>query len=267
MLRKLSRLLPKKYRNHLHTKLLQIRTHPLTFRKKQFQPQSETRSQFITYPLLENPLTQLGEKYQPTKRLHNYLVHYWRHFQEVHTKVTRVLEIGVQSDKSIKMWEEFFPNAVIYGIDIEPACKDFSGGRRKVFVGDQSDEKLLDQVVADAGGFFDIIIDDGSHRVFHQLKSFDVLFPKLSSHGIYVIEDTGACVGDTKLKTVNAIKNLVDNIMYYPPGHPFDRWSSLDHFPADSSWADRNIVGISFYRWICFIEKGNNPGDNPYLKT
>ena len=54
----------------------------------------------------DNVLAQLGEKYTPSKRLHNYLPFYWMHFRDIRFEVKRVLEIGVQTDRSIRMWEE-----------------------------------------------------------------------------------------------------------------------------------------------------------------
>jgi len=213
----------------------------------------------------DNPLEELGAKYLPTKRIHNYLPYYWMHFRDIRSEVRNVLEIGVQTDRSIRMWEEFFPNATIHGLDIDPACERLAGGRCKIFIGDQSDRVCLNQVVESAGGHFDIVIDDGSHRVEHQLASFDFLFPMLSDHGIYVVEDTGGCVGDPGLATVNALKAIVDHVMYWPKGFRPEDWPHLDRFPRDASWADKNAIGVAFYRWIVFVMRGNNPADNPYL--
>jgi hypothetical protein len=213
----------------------------------------------------DNPLEELGAKYLPTKRLHNYLPYYWMHFRDIRLEVGKVLEIGVQTDRSIRMWEEFFPNATIYGVDIDPECERLAGGRRVIFIGDQSDRDFLNQVVERAGGHFDIIIDDGSHRVEHQLASFNFLFPTLSDHGIYAVEDTGGCVGDPGLATVNALQALVDRVMYWPKGFRPEDWPHLDQFPHAASWADKNVIGVAFYRWIVFVMRGNNPADNPHL--
>jgi len=114
-------------------------------------------------------------------------------------------------------------------------------------------------------GAFDIIIDDGSHRVEHQLASFDFLFPTMSDHGIYVVEDTGGCVGDPELATVNSLKTLIDSIMYWPKGFQPEDWLHLPSFPDEARWIDKNVVGIAFYRWIVFIMRGKNPRDNPFL--
>lgn len=214
----------------------------------------------------DNPLEALGEKYQPTKRGQGYLPYYWLHFRDIRLDVKKVVEIGVQTDSSIRMWEEFFPNATIYGIDIDEKCKKFEGGRRRVLIGNQGDFAFCQEIIKQTGGGIDIIIDDGSHKVEHQLKSFQWLFPVLSSHGIYAIEDVGGCVGDADLVTVNNIKILVDNIMYWPAGLSPREWSHLAEFPKSADWINKNIIGIAFYRWIVFIMRGKNPQDNPYLK-
>jgi len=212
-----------------------------------------------------NALEELGAKYRPTKRRHNYLPYYWMHFRDIRFAVKNVLEIGVQTDRSIRMWEEFFPHATIHGIDIDPECSRFEGGRRRMFIGDQGDPDFLHRVVERSGGAFDIVIDDGSHRVEHQLATFDFLFPAMSDHGIYVVEDTGGCVGDPELATVRSLTALVDSIMYWPRGFQARNWMYLSEFPPDARWIDRNVVGIAFYRWIVFIMRGRNPGDNPFL--
>jgi hypothetical protein len=213
-----------------------------------------------------NILEELGNKYKPTKQLHNYLIYYWLHFRDIRLEVRSVLEIGLETDRSIRMWEEFFPNATVYGVDINPQCQQLEGNRRRVFIGDQSDLQFLDKVVNEAGGSFDIVIDDGSHRVEHQLKTFDFLFPRLTAHGIYVMEDTGGPVGDFNLITVKALRALVDNIMYWPKGLDPGTWPNLAKFSDGASWIDRNIIGVAFYRWIVFVMRGRNPEDNPFLK-
>jgi len=179
--------------------------------------------------------------------------------------VKNVLEVGIQTDKSIRMWEEFFPNATIHGIDIEPGCKQFEGDRRRMHVGDQSDRAFLARVVAAADGPFDIVIDDGSHRVEHQLTTFDCLFPAMAEHGIYVVEDTGGCVGDPELVTIGALETLVESIQHWPNGVQPSDWPRVHEFPGSASWADRHVIGIAIYRWIVFVMRGRNPQDNPFL--
>lgn len=226
-------------------------------------PENSPKSPFSFSVSRNNPLEELGAKYLPSKRLHNYLIYYWMHFRDIRFDVKKVIEIGVQTDRSIRMWEDFFPNATIYGVDIDSKCKQFEGGRRKILIGDQSDSDFCHQVIQETSGEIDIIIDDGSHRVEHQLKSFSLLFPAMTDHGIYVIEDVG--VGDPELATVNALKGLIDSIMYWPKGFATRNWPHLVDFPDEAKWIDKNVIGIAFYRWIVFVMRGKNPQDNPFL--
>lgn len=220
------------------------------------------------YPFLvssDNPLHALGETWQPTKRLHNYLPLYWMHFRDIRQSVRNVIEIGVQTECSVRMWEEFFPNATIHGLDIDPACKCHEGGRIRIHTGSQADPAFLRSVLDAMEGAPDIVIDDGSHAPNHQIATFNELFPALSQHGVYVIEDTGGVVNDMELQTVNEMKTLVDHVMHWPDSYDPSDWPYLHTFGDAASWAERHVIGVAFYRWICFVFRGRNPEDNPYL--
>lgn len=266
------RVLPKRARTWLLSRrwLLYLirKRRSLIAPKRLFFAHSPDDSLQSPFPFLvskNNVLEELGTKYMPSKRTHNYLAYYWMHFRDIRLDVRSVLEIGVQTDRSICMWEEFFPNATIYGVDIDPTCKKFEGDRRRILIGDQGDPEFLRQVMQEPRWAFDVIIDDGSHRVDHQLKTFEMLLPAMSDHGIYVIEDTGGCVADYELTTINALMPLIDSVMYWPRGFDPRNWPHLTEFPADAKWSDKNIVGIAFYRWIVFVMRGKNPQDNPFL--
>jgi hypothetical protein len=212
-------------------------------------------------------LSQLGAKYLPSKRNHNYLPYYWLHFRDVRHDVRHMLEIGLQTDHSIRMWEEFFPAAIIYGIDIDAECKHFAGGRRRIFIGDQSDPLFLRSVVDEIGAPLDIVIDDGSHLPAHQLATFEYLYPAMADHGIYVIEDTGGCVGDTGLHVINTLKTLVDRVNYWPTDYPGERWRYLAKLPDKAGWAAKHTIGVAFYAWMVVVMRGRNPEDNPFFLT
>lgn len=112
--------------------------------------------------------------------------------------VRRVLEIGICVTRDIKngrtgaslfMWEEFFPNAQIYGIDIDRASM-VNKGRISSYWGDQGDEASLHVAVEGMGGpGFDVIVDDGSHDPVLQLAAARTMLPMLNVGGTYFIED------------------------------------------------------------------------------
>jgi len=208
---------------------------------------------------------QLGAIYGPTKVNHGYMRWYGRHFDPIRHQVQRVLEIGVQTDRSIKMWEEYFPNAEIIGLDIDPACKAYSGGRRTVVIGDQSDESFMDSLGRTFGPF-DVVIDDGSHIPDHILLGFQKLFPYLTENALYVMEDIGGVTGDFTGSVHTFLKQLVDGINFWPQGAPCAFWPYVGTLEGECPILFERIIGVSFYRWMCFIECGKNPQVNQKIK-
>jgi hypothetical protein len=124
---------------------------------------------------------------------HHYIPIYERYFGPFRGNPVRMLEIGVSKGGSLDMWRKYLgPDAIIFGIDIDPNCARYDGMCAQVRIGSQADPKFLASVIAEMGGV-DIVLDDGSHRNPHINASLDVLFPLLSDGGIYLVEDTHAC--------------------------------------------------------------------------
>lgn len=102
----------------------------------------------------------------------------------------RILEIGVWKGSSLRMWEEYFPNASIVGVDILPESASIETKRAEVVTGDATDAAFLRKVVDERlGGSVDLVIDDGSHVLEHQIMALESLFPRLNDHGLYCVED------------------------------------------------------------------------------
>jgi hypothetical protein len=92
-------------------------------------------------------LQELGLKYGTDKASHmfrgiSYLDIYDRHFYEIRDSVKSFVEIGILNGKSLLMWREYFPNATIVGIDINPECKSYESERIKIYIGDQNDDNF-----------------------------------------------------------------------------------------------------------------------------
>lgn len=107
-------------------------------------------------------------------------------------KVKNVLEIGVLKGDSLRMWEEYFPKAMIYGIDLHTYPQYPDGkwtDRIQTFEVDQSKPEELMKVMLDICHPLDFISDDGSHKTEDQIVSLKFLLPYLADDGIYVIED------------------------------------------------------------------------------
>lgn len=130
------------------------------------------------------------------KRLHKWL-HYFdiyeHHLERMRGRSPVMLEIGVSGGGSLEMWKAYLGDGCrIIGLDINPDCKKHEADGIEVFIGDQSDQKILDEIV-DKYGKLDVVLDDGSHMNHHMVKTFEHLYDKMKDDGIYLIEDTHTC--------------------------------------------------------------------------
>jgi hypothetical protein len=118
---------------------------------------------------------------------HGYLRHYERLIGHLREEPITLLEVGIFRGGSLLMWEDFLTHAIIVGMDINPQCAQYAGGRREVEIGSQADAVFLDDIGKRRNPH--IIIDDGSHLADHVLLTFRTLFKHLRPGGIYVVED------------------------------------------------------------------------------
>lgn len=114
--------------------------------------------------------------------IHSYIDYYEELFRHVRYKTKMFLEIGINRGYSTQMWREYFVNSRIIGVDIINRGENISGC--ELIFEDATNPETFKNLDG-----FDIVIDDGSHILEHQLKSFEILFPKLNKGGVYCIED------------------------------------------------------------------------------
>ena len=134
-------------------------------------------------------LCRLAAKYGSDKCLpeHNYTPFYAGLLSG--RRIHRVLEIGIGTGASLRMWAEYFPDAEIFGMDIDES-RLVNEGRIRSFFCDQGDEAMLWELkLASRFGLFDLIIDDGSHRLSDQVISAGFFVRCLNFKGLYAIED------------------------------------------------------------------------------
>lgn len=136
---------------------------------------------------MHSELTTIGLKYGTDKATyHGYTDFYHNHLAPRRADIKRVLEIGVWNGASLSMWKEYLPHAEVIGID--NWLHHFPAGCITV-EGDATNPVLYDNHPNLKGKTYDLIIDDGSHKCSHQQASFDILWPRLKSGGVYIMED------------------------------------------------------------------------------
>lgn len=146
----------------------------------------------------ETELCKLAIKYgsdkAPKFKKHTYTIFYNQFFKNKRKSVKKILEIGIGGGGSLRMWQDFFPKAEVYGIDYRPELL-INEGRIKSFLFDQRRKEHLIKLIQEIGSDIDIVIDDGSHRSRDQAFTLITLMRLLKEDVIYIIED----VADPKL--------------------------------------------------------------------
>lgn len=87
------------------------------------------------------------------------------------------------------MWRHYFGEAChVYGVDIEPACKNYENKYVKIFIGDQADRVFWKRFREETSSL-DVVIDDGGHSVRQQIVTLEETLPYLKPGGVYICED------------------------------------------------------------------------------
>jgi hypothetical protein len=110
---------------------------------------------------------------------HSYIDIYAAEMEKTHG--ISLLEIGVWEGHSIAMWQSYFKDSQILGVDITDNNVKFD---IPLLIADAT--KPISKI---AGKQFDYIIDDGSHLVSDQMATFELLWGNLKQGGKYFIED------------------------------------------------------------------------------
>jgi hypothetical protein len=164
----------------------------------------------LTTEKLNNTFTEFGTDKGP--RRHSYGTMYSKVFAGLPEDL-KLLEVGILGGDSLRAWRSLLPNATIHGAEANPASiaklwrdhPDFVpniadyiyGGDSRIPKGIQSEIKLKEIV-------YDVIVDDGDHRVNSQWETFMQLNPFWSK--VYVIEDVeGIEAAETLRKRLNSV--------------------------------------------------------------
>lgn len=141
-------------------------------------------------------LQEFGLKYKTDKAYRHYFCATYEKLLK--RDVQELWEIGVLNGASLNMWASYYCEARVIGFDIldKSSVKVLPNVETRQL--DQGNEKELANLARKKAAV-DIIVDDGSHIVEHQIRTFEMLFDCLKPGGQYVIEDlhtsTDFCTG------------------------------------------------------------------------
>ncbi|MCI9123140.1 MAG: class I SAM-dependent methyltransferase [Eubacterium sp.] len=195
-----------------------------------------------------------GKHTRIDKWMHYYEA-YDRVFSKYRGKAVAILEIGVRGGGSVQMWKDYFDidgvDVKVYGIDINPKCKEYETDKIEIFIGSQDNKEFLEKVKKKIGKV-DIIIDDGGHTMNQQIVSLEVLWDCLKDDGTYLCEDTFT----SYLSSHGGSYNGKGTFIEYSK-------SLVDYIHAENSETDElkmnhwseEIKSICYYNGLLFMEK------------
>lgn len=186
------------------------------------------------------PLCKIAYKYGTDKCpqiKHNFTPYYYKLLNKKRQEVLKVLEMGIGNYKdmihvnsvydpglnrtykkgaSLKMWRDFFQNAIIYGADYVPETM-FKAKRIKTYLCDERSVEDIKNLINKTGSNIDLFIDDASHKKEDQVFLANNILPLLNKNIIYIIEDVTypdyikKNLSDYKCKVIECSKRWKDD--------------------------------------------------------
>lgn len=136
---------------------------------------------------------------------HNYADFYTLLFDHCRHEFKNIFELGIGTNNpniessmgekykpgsSLRALRDYFPNANIFGADIDKNILFNDQNRIKTFYVDQLDRKSVENLWENVGKIkMDLIIDDGIHTLDGCINFFDNSIQYLREEGLFIIED------------------------------------------------------------------------------
>ena len=120
---------------------------------------------------------------------HGYAKIYEKFFLSKKNNNLNILELGSFHGNAAASLFFYFKNAQIYSGDIFPDLFRYKSKRIKNFFINTSKEISIKKMILDNNLDFDIVIEDASHFLKDQIISLFMIFKKVRSRGLFIIEE------------------------------------------------------------------------------
>jgi hypothetical protein len=195
----------------------------------------------------KNPLRAFFDANQEGNGIWKFL-HYFdiydRHFSKYVGKEVHIVEVGIYSGGSLKMWKSYFGDKCkIYGIDIQKECMQYEDDNVKIFIGDQESRDFW-KSFKEKVPRVDILVDDGGHLAEQQIATLEEILPHISPGGVYLCED----VAGSRNKLTAYMQGLQNSL------------NEITHVPAPmqksaNTGFQQQVYSIHQYPYVFVIEK------------
>ena len=181
----------------------------------------------------------------------HYFPIYERHFGKFVGKGVSILEIGIYSGGSLRMWRSYFgDDCSVFGVDIQPECRAYEEPGTRVFIGDQADREFWRRFKNEVPKL-DVVIDDGGHLPNQQIVTLEELLPHLRPGGVYVCEDVHGLHNAFAAYTHGLADNMNHTALQREPG------AEGKGLVSPASPFQSAIRSMCFYPFAVVIEKAD----------
>jgi predicted O-methyltransferase YrrM len=159
----------------------------------------------VNYLNNSSELCELGKKYDTDKssqrnnvtnirHCHPYTLFYDSLFKKSKNEHLKIAELGILDGGSLLMWQEYFTNAEIYGFEynndlITNFKQKYNNDRITLCNIDVTNKNSIINAFSELNEFYDIIIEDTTHKFVDQIRVIETAYKYLKPGGILIIED------------------------------------------------------------------------------
>ena len=165
-------------------------------------------------------------------REHSYIEYYEQWFEPRRHEPVQLLEIGVMTGASMLLWQQYFDDVMLAGIDLREGFNTPLPFQADILAMWRWGVDSTDSAQVPALGQYDFIIDDGAHDGLSQCLTFQNYWPHLAPGGTYFVEDLES---DTSLK----------NIKLFLKGYLQDQPHTTHYYRGHAHRADDRILAIT----------------------
>ena len=121
---------------------------------------------------------------------HGYSIFYQKYFENLRSNNLKILEVGSFHGNASAALYFYFKKSKLFAADIYPDLFRYRSNRIENFYVNSSDEDSIQKnIIEKFSNNFDIIIEDAGHFLKDQIISLFMLFKKLNSGGLFIIEE------------------------------------------------------------------------------
>lgn len=161
--------------------------------------------------------------------VHSYLPLYQEILISKKETAKHVLEVGIYKGGSIKLWNDFFTNATVYGLDVMNSDHVWDGIKNndKIILHTSTDaynQDFFNTHISNKN--FDFMLDDGPHSL-ESMKQFIKLYSQvMTDDGVLIIEDVQSWDWIEILKN-EVPKHLKEFVKVYDLRHIKNRYDDI----------------------------------------